>query len=356
VTDRFSRVRRYEVLVHPGVDRLYGSAAGAIMRAEVHAVLGTGDGWTAEARDVAVLGGATFVSVESREAIDAAGVARVARLSFAAGMFERTDADGLRILPDAWPIPSLPRSLLTIQRYKGKTNELFTRLLVNLAVSMQRTDLGQRTVRLLDPVAGRGTTLNAATLDGLDAAGIELNRQDFEQYVAFISRWMQDNRIKHRVERSHVRGADGDRCQRVDVYYGATKAEVEKRRGRTLTFVNGDAADAHLWFGRNSFEAIVADLPYGVQHVATSGDAARRSPRDLVAALAPNWHQVVRPGGVIVLAYNTLTMDRDGLADVLLGAGWTPDDLGGMSLVHEVDASIRRDVMIAHRTGARLDP
>jgi len=347
-------VHRYEVLVHPGVDRLYGPAADAIMRAEVRAVLGTGDGWTADAVDVASLGGAPFVSLESADPIDASGVAHVARLSFAAGMFERTGADGLRILPDAWPVPSLPRSLLTIQRYKGKTNELFTRLLVNLAVSMQRTDLGQRTIRLLDPVAGRGTTLNAATLAGLDATGIELNRQDFEQYVAFISRWMQDNRVKHRVERAHVRGADGARCQRIDVHYGTTKAEVEKRRGRTLTFVNGDAADAHLWFGRNSFEAVVADLPYGVQHVATSGSAARRSPLDLVAALAPNWHQMVRPGGAIVLAYNTLTMDRDGLAEVLLAAGWTPDDMGGVSFLHDVDASIKRDVMIAHRAGARL--
>jgi len=326
------------------------------MRAEVHAALGVGDGWTAKVHEVSTLGGATFVGVESADAIDADGVAQIARLSFAAGLFERTSDDGLRVLPEAWPAPTLPRSLLTIQRYKGKTNEFFTRLLVNLAVSMQRTDRGGRSVRILDPVAGRGTTLNAAALDGLDATGIEINRQDFEQYTMFISRWMQDNRIKHRVEKSHVRGHDGSRCQRVDVSYGTSKAEVEKKRGRTLTFINGDAVDAHLWFGRNSFDAIVADLPYGVQHVATSGDAFRRSPRDLVAALAPNWHEIVRAGGVVVLAYNTLTMGRDELSDVMLDAGWTPDDLGGASspppFLHDVDASIKRDVLIAHRTGA----
>lgn len=328
------------------------------MRSEVRVVLGAGDGWIAEAVGVEVLGGATFVGIESPDQIDAAGVAQVARLSFAAAVFGRVGADGLRVLPHVWPAPKLPRSLLTIQRYKGKTNELFTRLLVNLAVGAQRTDLGQRTIRILDPVAGRGTTLNAAALDGLDATGIELNRQDFEQYVAFISRWMQDNRVKHRVEKSHVRAADGDRCQRVDVQYGSTKADVEKRRGRTLTFINGDAADAHLWFGRNSFEAIVADLPYGVQHVATAGDTARRSPRDLVATVAPTWHQVLRPGGAVVLAYNTLTMARDELGDLLLTAGWKPHDLGEASFLHDVDASIKRDVLIAHRTGsssARLE-
>lgn len=344
-------MHRYEVLVHPGVDRLYGSVAGAIMRAEVHAALGSGDGWTAEVVEMSTLGGATFLAVQSSEPIDTIGLSGVARLSFAAGVFERTGDNGLTILPDPWPTPSLPRSLLTIQRYKGKTNEFFTRLLVNLAVSAQRADRGGRTIRLLDPVAGRGTTLHAAALDGLDATGIEINRQDFEQYAAFISRWMQDNRVKHRVEKSHVRARDGGRCQRIDVSYGTTKAEVEKHRGRTLTFINGDAADAHLWFGRNSFEAIVADLPYGVQHVATSGDTARRSPSDLVAALAPHWHEIVRPGGAVVLAYNTLTMARDELGDVLSDAGWTPDELGGSSFVHDVDASIRRDVMIAHRSG-----
>jgi hypothetical protein len=345
-------VHRYEVLVHPGVDRLYGPAAATIMRAEARAALGSGLDWTAEVVDVSTLGGATFVAVESALPIDATGLARLARLSFAAGAFERSSADGLRILPDEWPTPTLPRSLLTIQRYKGKTNEFFTRLLVNLAVSMQRADLGGRTMRMLDPVAGRGTTLNAAALDGLDATGIEINRQDFEQYSAFISRWMQDNRVKHRIEKSHVRGRDGERCPRVDVSYGTSKAEVAKRLGRTLTMINGDAADAHLWFGRNSFEAIVADLPYGVQHVATSGDVARRSPRDLVAALAPGWHEIVRPGGVVVLAYNTFTLGRDELAGVLGDAGWALADDGEGSFLHDVDASIKRDVTVAHRPAA----
>jgi len=329
------------------------------MCAEARAALGAGDGWTAGVVEVAVLGGATFVAVESAEPIDPTGVAKVARLSFAAGVFERSSDDGLRIIPEPWPAPSLPRSLLTIQRYKGKTNEFFTRLLVNLAVSgQQRTDrTAARPLKLLDPVAGRGTTLNAATLDGLDASGIELNRQDFDQYMAFISRWMQDNRIKHQIEKSHVRGRDGGRCPRVDVHYGTSKAEVAKRLGRTLTFVNGDAADAHLWFAKNSFDAIVADLPYGVQHVATAGESARRSPRDLVAALAPNWHQILRPSGVVVLAYNTLTMTRDHLGDVLTAAGWAPDEAGESPFLHDVDASIRRDVVIAHRatsSSARL--
>ena len=39
MTDRFSGVHRYEVLVHPGVDRLYGPAADAIMRTEVRAAV-----------------------------------------------------------------------------------------------------------------------------------------------------------------------------------------------------------------------------------------------------------------------------------------------------------------------------
>jgi hypothetical protein len=55
---------------------------------------------------------------------------------------------------------------------------------------------------------------------------------------------------------------------------------------------------------------------------------------------------------VVVLAYNTLTMTRDELGVVLTDAGWTPDEAGGSSFLHDVDASIRRDVMIAHRTGA----
>ena len=39
---------------------------------------------------------------------------------------------------------------------------------------------------MLDPLCGRGTTLNQALTYGYDAAGIDLDGKDFEAYSAFL--------------------------------------------------------------------------------------------------------------------------------------------------------------------------
>src|SRR5690606_12659157 len=62
-----------------------------------------------------------------------------------------------------------PGDLETILRYPGKTNEQFTALLVNLAaaLSTRRAGLFDGSLNLLDPLCGRGTTLNRALRLGL---------------------------------------------------------------------------------------------------------------------------------------------------------------------------------------------
>src|SRR5579859_3934445 len=75
--------------------------------------------------------------------------------------------------------PFVPLEMAEIRRYKGKTNEVFTQVLLNMAL-FAGVYAGRFTerLRILDVLAGGGTTLFLALAAGCDAFGIELEKQD----------------------------------------------------------------------------------------------------------------------------------------------------------------------------------
>ena len=98
-------------------------------------------------------------------------------------LFER---DGERLTP-----VELPRrdrfddDLLTILKYSGKTNEVFTKLLLNVTV-WSGAPVDGRPLSVLDPMCGRGTTLNQVLMNGWHASGLDLDERDFDAYAAFL--------------------------------------------------------------------------------------------------------------------------------------------------------------------------
>src|SRR5579885_3567920 len=97
------------------------------------------------------------------------------------------DVDGPLLRPiEPRFTPFVPLEMAEVRRYKGKTNELFTRLLLNVAIfaGAYREQFTGR-LRILDPLAGGCTTLFVALAAGYDAFGIEQNRQDVETSEVF---------------------------------------------------------------------------------------------------------------------------------------------------------------------------
>src|SRR5262249_22779705 len=90
--------------------------------------------------------------------------------------------------------------LLTIQKYAGKTNEQFTKLLLNVTIlsSAFAAEAHDRKLSVFDPLCGRGTSLNQALMFGFDAAGTEIEGKDFDAYRVFLETWLRQKRIKHR--------------------------------------------------------------------------------------------------------------------------------------------------------------
>jgi len=334
-------VSRYALLILPSANRVYAAASTALTTAELRlfgeAVL---DG---RITDVAehTLGGVPYVTFTA-PALSDRDVAHLSNLSTVYALFEVVDDELLRPLAMV-PLDRYPDDLITIQKYAGKTNEQFTKLLLNVTAlsSAYAAELLDRPLRVLDPLCGRGTTLNQALMYGFDAAGIELDRTDVEAYSAFIQRWLKDKRLKHKAAYVPVRREKKLVARRLQVTIGGSPPQ-------DLDVVNVDTTRATEFFRRATFDLVVADLPYGVQHGSrTAGRGLARGPLDLLAEAAPGWTALLRPGGAMGLSWNTFVAKREAAEEVLAGAGLTV--LPDLGFAHRVDQAIRRDIVVARK-------
>jgi SAM-dependent methyltransferase len=337
----------YALLLSPSANRVYADAAPALTLAEL-GVLGEhvlGRGALREARIERM--GAVDYLVFSADALGDRAVTLLSNLSTAFALFA---LEGGRLAPvELRRLDRFDSDLLTIQRYAGKTNETFTKLLLNvtLASTTWATAFGERSFTVLDPLCGRGTTLNQALMYGFSAAGLELDRKDFDSYAQFIQRWLKDKRLKHRAHLGHVKGHP-----RLSLDVGLDKASFKDGQALHVNLVNADTRETGVVFPPRSFDALVTDAPYGVQHGSTAGarGALLRSPLELVAEAAPIWREALRPGGALGIAWNTHVARREALVEVLARSGLEPcDGPAYQGFRHRVDQSILRDVVVATR-------
>lgn len=339
----------YAILVAPSSNRVYSGSAVDLTCAELAWFAATvldarvGDIAPVEIGRVAHVG-------FSGEELTERDVARLSNLSSAFTLYERRGED-LRPLP-VTPRRRYPDDLVTIQRYPGKTNENFTKLLVNLAVlAGPRPDaLREGKVALFDPLCGRGTTLNHALLYGFDATGVDLDRGDVDAYTAFLTTWLRDHRYKHRAAGHALRREKETLGRRFDVSVGVDKAAWKSREVDRLTVVQADTLRTRAIFARASFDVIATDAPYGVQHGSRANAALSRRPDELLEEALPVWREVLRPAGSLALSWNTHSLEREPMTALLERHGFAPVDQG-VSFAHRVDRSILRDVVVARRDG-----
>jgi SAM-dependent methyltransferase len=333
----------YAALILPSSNRVYADSAAALTRAELavfsDSLLG---GRLAEIGD-AVIGGVRYVTFGTDSDLGEADAAILANLSSIYALFERCPGGALRPV-ELRPLARFDDDLITIQKYPGKTNEQFTKLLLNvtmLASASARTFPAGK-LAVLDPLCGRGTTLNQALMYGWDACGLDLDGKDFDAYSAFIRTWLQRKRIKHHADLHPVRRDRKLVARRLTVTLAATQL---------LDVVHADTVKAAEFFKAGSFDLIATDAPYGVQHGSrTAAGGLARSPLDLLAAAVPGWARLLRPGGAIGIAWNTFVAKRDAAAEVLAGAGLTVLNEGPyLGFAHRVDQAINRDIIVARK-------
>jgi len=343
----------YALLPKASANRVYGAASVGLLQAELEVLDRTVLRSLLVGHERRQLGGVEYVVADCGDRrVDDVAVAILSNVSSLHALFE-IEGDLLRPVPIA-PLARHDDDVITIQRYVGKTNEALTHLLVNVALAASGDAFGRllagERVRLLDPACGRGTTLNRAIVYGIDAVGVEVDHRDLEAYEAFLIGWLQDKRLKHDVERARLRKGRDEPAHRTTISYGADK---DKATHRVVDVVHDDTVAARTHLKARSIDVLVCDLPYGVQHAASvPAGGVRRHPADLLDAALPVWHDVLRPGAGMALAWNRRTLPRERLVELLEGHGFelvVPAD--DERFVHRVDRSITRDVLVARRPG-----
>jgi hypothetical protein len=230
--------------------------------------------------------------------------------------------------------PELPAELVMARRYRGKTNELFTHFLLNIArFSSKFASLDWSDLRVFDPLAGGGTTLFTALVLGAEAAGVEHSAEDVKSTVAFVREFAREEGIRCQVKEERLRKL-GWRWA----------ISLGKQPPRRCILALGNTLQSPALIAGFKPHLIVADLPYGIQH--------QGAVETLLTQAAPVWASMLPPGGALALAWDATRLPREQLiahvstTTLLLVLNTPPYD----TLAHRVDRVIKqRDVLVALR-------
>lgn len=339
------------LLLAPSSNRVYSGDAARLNAAEI-SLLARAFDIDARVRPVTVAG-VDYLAIEG----DSPQLDRI--VSEASGAFALFGACGGALTPTRLDRRRLyTDDIITIQKYQGKTNEQFTHLLLNAtaAFSKRPQNLLDGSLHVLDPMCGRGTTLNTCLLRGLDVTGVEIDKGDFDQYQAFLTTWLRTHRLKHDIGTEQIRRSGQVFGRALTMETAPSKDAWKAGETQQLTYLSADTRKMSKYMRRASVDVIVTDLPYGVQH-GSHGERLDRSPIDLLERALPGWFDTLRTGGTIGLAYNRHTAPANEMADVLAAHGFTVVHGHGAvdswlepdAFRHRVDASIDRDIVIAKK-------
>lgn len=345
---------RYVILLSPSANRVYRQATAALAAAELAVTAPF-----ATAITPTRVGTADALQFDADE---------LDELAIAAQSSHLVTFECLGELLRPVPIPDLATfddDLVTIPKYQGKTNEAFTRLLLHLTLSQV---LRPGPLEVLDPLAGRGTTLLTAWRAGHHGFGVEADDKAFEALAAYLKTYLRAKRLKHSAQVTPVRreGRQVGRRFDAEVRLGEATHDRPARPGLPtlqMTVFTGDTRESAALYGRKRFDAIVTDAPYGVVHGAEQLRSAgqprsvsqRRGQRDrtpgaLLAEAIPVWRSQLKTGGALGISWNTRSLPRAELIQMLVDAGLQPFDAGPwLDFEHQVDASITRDLAVAIR-------
>lgn len=341
---------KYLILQYPGHSRMFYEEAGPLAVAELKLAsrrlsvkctdIGT--------QDVA---GVRYITLNCNDDLSTDDIAILSRLSFVFAIFHQFGIyaeDGLLPIPCA-RYEYIDSKISTLQKYSNKTNELFTRMMVNVALLASDFSY-QDDISLLDPLSGRGTTLNEAAVYGFHAFGIEIEHKVAIENQVFVKKFLQNERYKYLSDRRMVYGKKKSEAIYIDEFEYANTKEAFKvpEQRKKLGIVNGLSQDTDKYFRKNSFNLIVGDLP-GV-NTGGNNNKSTQNPLELIQSSLPAWKTVLKKGGTIVLAWNNLGLANIRLVEIFEKEGFKvmkDDPYNGFE--HLVDRATKRDIIVAKK-------
>lgn len=290
------------------------------------------------------VGGADFLLFEAGE-LSADALTRLGRHSSLLLMAEYTDGL-LRPLP-VDRTPYLPKELAEVLKYKGKTGTAFTRMLINLAMSASEGPVkAPGKTLLLDPVCGRGTTLYCAMEQGINAVGIDTDKTDLREAMTYLDRFLTRARMKHACKQSALT-CGKQSVPQAEYILADDKEHYQAGDTRSLRLLLADTGLAGQLLRKTPADLLVADLPYGIQHAPQAGQKPE-SFEKLCARVLPQWRAAMRKGAGAAISFNTLTLPRRKLTELMTAAGFRVlEEEPYGCFEHFVEQAVTRDVVVA---------
>lgn len=270
--------------------------------------------------------------------------------SFCYALFEVIDESLLKPIKKL-TTPRFDDDFTSILKYPGKTNEVFTQLLTNVALAACQTNTKDMPY-VLDPVCGRGTTLLTLLSRGISCAGVDIDKRSIHAFDVFLKRYLREHRWKHTITHSGTTLPNNEKADYYLYQMGENKSVFQSKNALNLKLIRGNTRFTNRYFKKQSFDMIVGDLPYGIFHGNTTPKGVMRNPKSLLAAALPAWVSVLKPNGVVALSWNTHLLSRE-------DAEWLFED-NGLTLFceypytnfeHVVDQSITRDIIVGIKEG-----
>jgi len=338
---------KYAILQNPGHNRVYFSSSGKLAKNELAALFSNNINNTITEIKEELFGGVEYITFSAENKLSEEDAILLSRLSFVYAIFEVRDNLFLPVNKNHSYF--FGDDLNMILKYSGKTNEIFTRMMINLAVFASGFKYKfLENLNLLDPVCGKGTTVFDGLICGYNSYGIELSDKLINESSQFLKKYLETGKYKHNLKKEKISGISHDKkpfkSQRHLFELSKNKSDQKENKSLACEFIDGDTVNANKYYKKNMFHIIVGDLPYGIQHENNAGGNKMRNPVNLINAAVPVWTEILKPGGAIVLSWNTFLLKREEFERVFSGNKLDVADFGDFS--HRVDQAIYRDVVV----------
>lgn len=290
-----------------------------------------------------------YLKFEMGAALSDDHVRELGSLAMTSAFFEYRERLGDDAGPWLRPIqtsfrPAFSPDLVSTRRYRGKTNELLTFFMCNVArFSSAFAREPWSSLRVFDPLCGGGTTLFATLVLGADAAGVEKGREDVESTVAFLKQYAREEGIACAVKEERLRNVPAGKKSGRRWWFTLGEEQPQQcviARGET-------AQSAELMVGVKRPHLIVTDLPYGIQH--------RSELTALLEEALPAWAEMLMPGGALAFAWESARCSRAEMISLVESRSGLQvlNDAPYDRMAHRVDRAIKqRDVIVTRKAQA----
>lgn len=344
---------KYLILQNPGHNRVYYNLADQLALAELQIAANR---FTVDVVkvDVELIENVRYLSIETKGNMEQSDLDVVSRLSFVFAIFLYDEHSKCMKPIRKIDYEFVDQKISSLLKYQGKTNELFTKMMVNVGL-LASDCCYEDEISLLDPVAGKGTTLFEALVYGFNAYGIELETGAVHEASVFFKKYLETEKLKHKADQRRIAGTNkNNEIQIKEFEFALTKEAFKSGEGlKKLGMVAGNTSDAHTYFKKPIFNLIVGDLPYGIYHGNRSYESrsgATRNPSELLEECLPGWYKVLKKGGTVVLAWNSFVISPKKLGEIFESNGFSVfGEEPFNKFQHMVDKSIKRDIIVAKK-------